>query len=181
MDDTVRAMLTAFQQELRATGAQVRWVRPAAMHLTLAFLGEVDEKYLDDIRTAMTLGAEGSPPMQLDVCGTGTFGSSRAPRVVWANLRGDVAGLQRLQSRLADALRTAGFETEERPFAPHITLGRIHGRRNLDTMLKRIESAADRPFGAIAVTALTLFRSDLRPEGALHTPLFRAPLNPSPA
>lgn len=171
-----RECLAAFQRELRATGAQVRWVRPEAMHLTLAFLGEVDEKYLDDIRAAMTLSAEASPPLQLELQGTGTFGSSRSRRVVWVDIRGDVDGLQKLQTQLAEALRAAGFETEDRKFSPHITLGRIHGRRNLDGMMKRVDAASDRRFGSITVNNLTFFRSTLRPEGALHTVVFQSEL-----
>ncbi|MBL7075939.1 MAG: RNA 2',3'-cyclic phosphodiesterase [Kiritimatiellae bacterium] len=176
----VRRELASFQKELRDTGAQVRWVRPETMHLTLAFLGETPEPGLAHVRAAMELSAEGSPALHLDVSGAGTFGSSRSPRVVWAGLSGDVVGLQALQGRLAEVLRSDGFETEDRPFSPHITLGRIRGKRNLDEMIKRIDAAADHPFGTIEATALTLFKSDLRPEGALHTPIYHAHLSCPP-
>ena len=176
ISNTVRSELGSFQKDLRDTGAQVRWVRPTTMHLTLAFLGEVPEPGLDHIRAAMDLSTEDTPALHLDVTGAGTFGSRRSPRILWAGLRGDVEGLQVLQGKLAEALRTAGFETEDRPFSPHITLGRIRGRRNLDAMMERIKNAADHPFGTIEATAITLFESDLRPEGALHTPIYHAHL-----
>jgi len=177
MGPDVRARMAEFQRELRATGAQVRWVRAEAMHLTLAFLGEVDTKYMAEIRTAMILAAESSPPLSLNLQGAGLFGSARSPHVVWAALQGDVEGLQAVQAQLAEALRAAGFETENRKFSPHVTLGRIHGKRNLDSMMKRVNGAADRPFGSIDANALTLFHSELRPEGALHTEVFRAILS----
>jgi 2'-5' RNA ligase len=176
IDDGVRRELAAFQQLLRVTRAQVRWVRPEAMHLTLAFLGEVDETALDGIQTAMTVSAEASAPLQLEFCGTGTFGPPRSPRVVWVDIRHDVKGLLKLQSSLAASLRAIGFETESRPFAPHITLGRIHGPLNLDEMMKRVDKASHRSFGTIEATRLTLFKSDLHPEGATHTPVFHADL-----
>jgi 2'-5' RNA ligase len=171
--DDIRQALTDFQQELRKTRAQVRWVRPETMHLTLAFLGEVPEPGLDSIRTAIELSTEGVSPLHLDVAGAGTFGSRRSPRVVWAGLGGDVEGLQTVYAKLAEALRAAGFETEDRPFSPHITLGRIRGKRNLDAMLKRIDAAADRSFGTIEATAITLFKSELRPDGAVHSVVYK--------
>ncbi|MDP6631360.1 MAG: RNA 2',3'-cyclic phosphodiesterase [Kiritimatiellia bacterium] len=176
IDSSVRAQLAAFQRRLRATGAQVRWTRPETMHLTLAFLGEVPDPGLEIVRAAMELSVEDSHALHLEVEGIGTFGSSRSRRIVWADLRGDVAGLQALQSRLAEALLAAGFETEDRPFSPHITLGRIHGRRNMDAMMKRIDNAKDHTFGSIEATAITLFKSELRPAGALHTPIYHAHL-----
>ncbi len=172
----VKQALGAFQRKLRGTGAQVRWVRPETMHLTLAFLGEVPEPGLQSVRAAMELSVEEFHALHLEVHGTGTYGPTRSPRIIWADLRGDTAGLQQLQSRLAEALRAAGFQTEDRPFSPHITLGRIHGKRNLDAMMKRIEAAADQPFGTIEATAITLFESVLHPEGAVHSPAFNAEL-----
>ncbi len=177
ISDEVRSGLAAFQKELRDTGAQVRWVRAETMHLTLAFLGEVPEPGLEQVRAAMELGAEGSPTLHLNVSGAGTFGSRRSPRVVWAGLRGDVTALQNLQRKLAEALRTAGFETEDRPFSPHITLGRIRGKRNMDAMLERIDAASDRSFGTIDADATLLFKSDLRPEGAVHSAIHEVSLS----
>jgi 2'-5' RNA ligase len=176
ISDEVRSGLAAFQKELRNTGAQVRWVRPETMHLTLAFLGELPEAGIESVRAAMDLSVEGSPALHLDVSGAGTFGPRRSPRVVWAGLGGDVEALQAIHAKLAEALRAAGFETEDRPFSPHITLGRIRGRRNLDAMLERIDTAADQSFGSIQVKAITFFKSELLPEGALHTPVFEASL-----
>jgi len=176
ISNEVRCQLGLLQKELRNTGAQVRWVRPETMHLTLAFLGEVPEPGIESVRAAMELAAEGSPALNLNVSGAATFGSRRSPRVVWAGLGGDVEGLQEVYTKLTEALRTAGFETEDRPFCPHITLGRIRGKRNLEAMLKRIDAAADQSFGSVQATAITLFNSELHPEGAIHTPVFQAQL-----
>jgi len=149
----VRAALVAAQEDLRARlGDAVRWTRPEALHLTLKFLGEVDGARAPE--TLLAAAAEGlSPggPLDLVVQGLGAFGGRR-PRVVWAGVEGpDLEGLRRLAEHLDGALRPLGFPGDGRPYAPHITLGRV---RTPGRGLRHPAVTGDALVSAVDATAL---------------------------
>src|SRR5436305_9919717 len=101
-----------------------RWVEPSLMHVTLAFLGEQPPDRLDQLKEIGAATAAGCKPGDVSLGGAGSFGPPRAPRVLWVGLLGNLGHLREVQTRLADALRTAGFGIEDRAFSPHITLAR---------------------------------------------------------
>jgi 2'-5' RNA ligase len=101
-----------------------RWGVPERWHLTLLFLGTVPEECVGPLVTAAGPAVAAAPPMALRLAGGGRFGSLRRPQVAWAGLDGDVAPLVALAARLADAARALRLPVEDRPFRPHLTLGR---------------------------------------------------------
>jgi 2'-5' RNA ligase len=161
----VRAALV----RLRGEDGDYRWVDPASMHVTLAFLGEQPEDTLPRLQQIGAGAASASQALHLRLGKPGTFGPRSAPRVLWVGLEGDVQALQALQSRLADGLRSAGFGLEDRPFSPHITLAR---RR--DSARNRVawSPAQGQPL-AFSASELILFQSNLSPKGATYTALGR--------
>lgn len=106
-----------------ATGAP-RWGDPARWHLTLLFLGAVPSDRVPRLVDAAGPAVAAAPPMRLRLAGGGRFGSRRRPQVAWTGLDGDVAPLVELAARLARVARGQRLEVEERPFRPHLTLGR---------------------------------------------------------
>ncbi|MCV2489643.1 RNA 2',3'-cyclic phosphodiesterase [Geodermatophilus sp. YIM 151500] len=122
--DDARADLERAVSALRACPGAPRWTASERWHLTLLFLGAVSD---DDVPALVTASAEavaGAPAMTLRLAGGGRFGSRRRPQVAWAGLDGDIAALSALAGRLARAARRLGLPVEDRPFRPHLTLGR---------------------------------------------------------
>jgi RNA 2',3'-cyclic 3'-phosphodiesterase len=152
-------------QELAGTLPQVRWVRPQMLHLTLRFFAAVPEDSLENIGEIMLSVGRSTAPFQLHLQGVGAFPSAQRPRVIWLGLTGD-SPLRTLQRRLDLELARAGLPGEERPFMPHLTLGRQRGAGSVPLPAHyRTVDCGDWP-----VTALVLYESRLSPAGALHLP-----------
>ncbi|MBI4400960.1 MAG: RNA 2',3'-cyclic phosphodiesterase [Nitrospirae bacterium] len=167
-------------RELRSLGQDVRiqWVRPDSIHLTLKFLGDIDERLVGDIQQALTLAADAQPRFSVEVGGAGAFPDSRAPRVLWLGLSGHVEALVRLAAEVDRALTALGFPAEAKPYSPHLTLARIKERsRELGKVLSGsgvLAHAAQ--LGSLEVRAVALMKSDLHPSGAVYTRLVEIPL-----
>ena len=123
LPDRVREALWAAAAPLRELGLAVKWVRPEGIHLTLKFLGEVSEGREPDLRAALGRAAAGGRALSLVVSGFGAFPGLDRPRVIWAGLEADPEILA-LQHRVEEQFVPLGFPREDRPFRPHLTLGR---------------------------------------------------------
>ena len=136
-----RLTLAAAVDSLQNEGvAGVRWVRPSGIHVTLKFLGEIDPGLPGGILDALRRTGEGLSPFRLGLAGLGAFPRPEAARVIWAGLDGDVDQLKGLQRDVdREVSPVAGLPPDKRPFAPHLTLGRVRGQRLLDS------ATGDRP------------------------------------
>ena len=155
----------------------VRWVDPAALHLTLAFLGELDESQVVAATEAAEASASQAQPFRLAIAGLGAFGSPKAPRVIWAGLGGDLAALRGLHADVARELQARGFPPEERAFSPHLTLARIKQPLRPDAV-SRLSMLMAEPVdngASMRVDALDVMKSELRRDGALYTLLRTCP------
>ena len=169
-----RDRLASTQQRLRASGAQVRWVRPQNIHLTLKFLGSVAADRLQDVVQAVKRGAVPAPPIPLELAALGCFPNRRAPRVVWAGLTQCPEELRNLQQRVEKELVAIGFPEESRPFSPHFTLGRVRSGRNIRKLVAAIQAERLEPL-RFQVAEVVVMASRLHPSGALYTPIARIP------
>jgi 2'-5' RNA ligase len=176
IDDGIRERLGRAQQGLRGQGPKVKWVDPAKVHLTLKFLGEIEEGAVEGVAAAMGRAVAGMAPFEMTVGGLGAFPPRGAPRVVWAGVADPSGGLATLHGRLERELGPLGFEPEGRPFRPHLTLGRVKDRRGGAPLPARIAAGAREEFGVQTVAELVLFLSTLSPAGPTYTPLRRARL-----
>jgi 2'-5' RNA ligase len=150
-------------------GGEYRWVDPALLHVTLAFLGQQPEARLDALQRVGSIAAGASRQGVLRLGRGGSFGPRREPRVLWIGLDGDVPALVALQSRLAIQLREAGFDLEDRPFSPHITLARRRdGVRSAGPPDWPPPPVSDSP--AFTMDHLTLVESRLRAQFASPSP-----------
>jgi 2'-5' RNA ligase len=152
----------------------VGWVRADRVHLTLKFLGSVPPERIGAIEAALLTVAAASPSFRLQPYGCGAFPTIKQMRVVWVGLRGDEKALVSLQGAVEAALAPLGFEPEDRPFRAHLTLGRVKGRQHLRALQEALLARQGFEAEAFDVTELVLYRSDLMPQGARYTPLFRA-------
>ncbi|WP_336030487.1 RNA 2',3'-cyclic phosphodiesterase [Geodermatophilus sp. FMUSA9-8] len=130
-----RASLAEALAPLRGAPGAPRWGDPARWHLTLLFLGAVPPELLPGLTAAVGAAVAPTPPATLRLAGAGRFGPRRRPQVLWAGVDGDVGVLADLAARLAGAARGLGLPVEDRPFRPHLTLGRWDPRRPADADL----------------------------------------------
>ncbi len=163
--ERVRERIAAGTEDLRGLEG-IRWVAPDRVHLTLKFLGEVDEESERSIAEALARVAAGHGPFEVRVTAPGAFPNIRRPSIIWLGLD-QSPGLAALQHDLEVALADLGFEREERAFRPHLTLGRVRrGRRVdgslLDSLVRRTDVS-----DAWQVEAVDLMRSHLLPTGAV--------------
>lgn len=165
-----------FKKQLE--GAPIRWVPGQNIHLTLKFLGDVSLANLDLLTKALKNEIAGHTPFEISVGGLGAFPVMRRPRVIWVGVEAPPE-LAAVQSGVENAMARLGYAREERPFSPHLTLGRVSRNAN-SADLRRIASVLETSkvsfLGAARAEEVCLFRSDLRPSGAVYTKVFTAPL-----
>ena len=142
---------------------------PEQIHLTLKFIGDIADDHLPAMVEAATDALTG-PPFTLRVEGGGSFGPPSQPRVLWAGTTGEVRRVAGVFRALDRAMRHLGYPAEHRTFTPHVTLARVQGRVPGAT-LERLRSQV--PALPLPVAEITLFRSELLPGGARHTPVHR--------
>src|SRR5512146_1221454 len=176
LQDAIYTASAVFRSLLRA--CVVRWVPAHSVHLTLKFLGDVSPSSLDLIKQMLVAEAAQFSAFDVQVQDLGCYPNPRRPRVLWVGLNAppELASLQRAIEAAAARL---GYESEEREFSPHLTIGRV--RQNASaTDLHNIRAALDEIrigwLGTARVDAIHLFKSELRPEGSVYTRLFSAPL-----
>ncbi len=178
MDPSIKASLTDLLRKLRWHGPKgISWVREPGLHITLKFLGDVDEILTGRIAAVLESAARAVPAFPVVIRGTGTFpGAPRAPRVLWAGTD-EPAAFSELFARLEAGLAGLGFEPESRPFHPHLTLGRVKNPTGIHDAIVELERAKDAEFGSMTVGAITLFQSILKPDGAVYSVLGEARLS----
>jgi 2'-5' RNA ligase len=154
----------------------VAWVAPENLHVTLKFLGGIDEARVQGVIDALHTSVRRHPPFAIDVGGLGAFPSSTRPRVLWAGLTAGSASLGALAAAVDDVLAPLDFPREARAFSPHITLGRVREPKRAPALAEALAVAAGRPFGHVPVEAVALMRSHLSPRGARYTALATVPL-----
>jgi 2'-5' RNA ligase len=167
----VKAELSGAQERLRRGGPPVRWVAPAAMHLTLKFLGETDAALLDDLGAAMRGALAGTGPIALRLGAAGAFPSLGRPNVLWVGVGGEVAALARAAARLDEALAGMGIAREQKPFRAHLTLGRVRREATREQQERLGAAVRELPPGTAewTVDRVVLFRSELRREGPVYS------------
>jgi 2'-5' RNA ligase len=174
----IRETLSAVSRDARTLPLSVRWVRIVNIHLTVVFMGSVQEDQIGSIAEAARHVCHGYAPFRIHLKGAGVFGSRRNPRVLWVGLEGDMDRMSVLRDDLQKNLAPFGIEEENRPFRPHLTLGRFRkGAKadpSLDDLLLKYQ---DLNGPECLVSELVLFKSDLSSSGAVYTSLGKWPLS----
>jgi 2'-5' RNA ligase len=163
-------MLEQMQRNLKASRAEVRWTRIASIHLTLKFLGEVDPAVIPAMAEALVVTSKEARHFDLQLAGLGCFPNENNPRVVWCGIQGDTDVLSHLQAGVETVCADFGFPPEDRPFRPHLTLGRVKGRKNLKALADTVAKGSDLESGFRA-DCFNIYKSVLQPSGAVYTVL----------
>jgi RNA 2',3'-cyclic 3'-phosphodiesterase len=179
LNPTLKEAIAAVQESLKrelpglATGVRLQWARANAIHLTLKFLGDIDEGRVGDILRALEEVGRSHEPFSLDVKGFGVFPNLRAPRVLWMGLSGQTDRLIRLAGSIDTALMPLGFPVEPKSYTPHLTLARVKGQsRTIGKALADCGMMRDvTNRGTLSVRVVALMKSELRPSGSLYSRL----------
>ncbi len=173
----IRERCVALQDALARTGADMKWVEADNLHVTLLFLGEVDERAVADLCRAVADVCAGLPAFPLSVEKASCFGSPRRPRTIWVGVGAGAAELVALHDALEPPLLELGcYRREERQFTPHITIGRAKGERPGDQLAAALQKHAAWKAGTTEVREVLVLSSQLTPQGPIYTVLSRARL-----
>jgi RNA 2',3'-cyclic 3'-phosphodiesterase len=155
-----RAELEALAAPLRPAWPQLRWTSMDAWHVTLAFLGEVDESVLPDLRTRLERAAHRHPSRPMSIAGAGAFSQPARARVLWAGIHGDHGALGKLAQSVAAAARRAGAPPDERArYEPHLTLARCRVPADVRPLVQALAGFTGMQWQA---TEIQLIRSHLQ-------------------
>jgi len=170
ISNVIRNQITNIQKHLMNKGAELRWIKNDNIHLTLRFLGEIDNKNHDKIFEAMNNAAEDTRSLNLSLTGLGMFPDENHPTVIWVGIGGEVEELRQMAEKCDYYLTVKGFEIKKRHFRPHITIGRIKKITDKNLFISELKDVeinrAD-----FKVDRLNVVKSDLKPTGAIYTNL----------
>ncbi len=164
-------LLRMFSSLKAMLGAEnIRWVDPANLHLTLAFLGDTEEKRIGSLYLMLEEKCSGFGTFDFTLAGTGVFKNFRDPRVIWVGIR-SAERLTMLYNLINKGLKNIGFELEERQFRPHLTLGRVKSCKDTENLKSVLEKYRDQEFQTIHVNEAILFESILTQTGPIYNQL----------
>ncbi|MBN1635130.1 MAG: RNA 2',3'-cyclic phosphodiesterase [Deltaproteobacteria bacterium] len=167
INDSIQGMVSGLREKNHA----VRWVRPEGMHLTLKFLGNIDESLVEPLSLGLDDVVAKYACLELKLSGLGVFPHVRRPRIVWIGLTGDIEKLAHLAGSIDDLGFQFGIERERREFSSHITLGRL----KVPTM---VDLGIDFTQETFTATQVLLFQSKLSSQGARYSVLHRSVMMP---
>ncbi len=151
-------------------GESIKWIDPVNIHITLAFLGDTEEKRIKNLSLMLKEGCSTFKKFDFEIAGTGLFKNYREPKVIWAGIRLSEE-LLALNSLITGILKENNFETDEKGFKPHLTLGRIRSVHDIEILRNAIEKFKDSEFQKVEVKEVILYESILMHTGPLYKPL----------
>ena len=180
LDRAVLRRIVEATDELKQKISDIRWTPQDNCHLTLKFLGDVDERQIESTGHALNRELSLFPRFSINAKGLGVFPDAKKPRVLWVGVEGKP--LAALAERVENALAPLGFEQEKRSFTPHLTIGRWRQFKRADKELADVLAKwQERDFTGCAVHEVVLFQSILSPRGAEYRRLMAAQLGDNAA
>lgn len=171
----IKNWLAKIQQALKAAGADVKWVEPENIHITIKFLGERDKKKIAEIIEAIDQVCAEIPTFELTISSLGGFPSKESARIIWVGLSKGETETKEIAKRLEEEISRTGIPKETRPFSSHITLGRVRSSLNRQRLLERmnyLEGNFPRQDFQYRAEKITLFKSTLSSRGPVYEALY---------
>jgi len=168
IDPTHKQKLLHLISTLKSSNSDVKWVTEHQMHLTLKFLGNIEETKVQEISDALTSIANSTREFTITLSNIGTFPNVKRPRVIWIGIDKGKNELKLLAGQIETELEKLGFPKETRDFKSHLTLGRVRSPKNLKNLTKLLTEVSFQSESAIKINKLILFQSTLTPKGAIY-------------
>ena len=170
--EEIKPTVSSIYRGLRDSSLDVRWVREENIHITVIFMGNVEEKYLDSIGKVVERACSKYAPFKIRAKGAGVFSNLRNAKVLWIGVEGDIERLGYFKESIQKKLKPFGIKEESRRFSPHITVGRFRKGFNQPRLLKEVlDKFKDVSSSEAWLKELVLFKSELKPDGAVYTKL----------
>ena len=166
----VKDALSRLQSELNKSEADVKWVFPENIHLTLKFLGEVKEEKIPKIIQSLKKIAHTVNSFRAEINTIGAFPNAKSPRVIWVGIEQGKENLLQLAELIEDGAVKLGFPREERKFSAHITIGRVRSPKSKAALLQTMEQLQFDPLSQ-TIKSIALFKSTLTPKGPIYEKL----------
>jgi 2'-5' RNA ligase len=152
-------------------GVKISWTKVENIHITLQFLGYVEEPAVEKIKTTLQSVSVNHAPFELSIRGAGAFPNENRPRVLWVGCEDAQGKLKALAGAVQAAMGPLGFEPEHREFSAHLTLGRVKFPKPDAALTRALDSVKNEAFGTMRVEAMHLFESQLHPQGSVYSKL----------
>jgi RNA 2',3'-cyclic 3'-phosphodiesterase len=166
----MRSTVSGVYENVRNSRLEVRWVKPQGIHITVVFMGDVREEDVAHIGNEVGKVCSEFAPFHASLKGMGCFPNTRNPRVIWIGLEGEIERMSNFREDLQRRLVPFGVKVEKRGFNPHLTLGRFKKPSRGETEIgELIHKHKDLTSPVCALHELVLFKSDLKPGGAIYT------------
>lgn len=175
----IKDTLARLQEQLKISGADVKWVKPDNIHLTLKFLGEIDEQKLNKIMAILDDVTKDRSHFYLSLSSIGAFPKINYPRVIWIRIDKGEEQVKELAKVLEERIEKVGIPREDRPFSSHITVGRVRSNLHREQLVGDLVYLQNNPAGGdlgFGVARITLFKSTLTPQGPIYEVLKEASL-----
>lgn len=180
LPDEIKERLSELQAKLKKTEAEVSWVKPHNIHLTLKFLGEVDEKLLHAIGASLDRIVKSHKRVDLRIAEIGAFPSLNRPRVIWAGIDKGDNEVKTLAQEIESEMSRLGLTPEEKEFSSHITIGRVRSGLNNTALvleLPKINEFIRQENLEFSAERINLYKSTLTPQGPIYEALKEVSLN----
>lgn len=168
INDAIKQRIRSLIADLRETLREVRWVNEDGIHITLKFLGEVDEEKAKAVAYSLEKVSSRFASMRISISHLGRFPERGSPRVFWIGAKEESGALRKLALNIEEEMEKIGFEKEKREFKPHITLGRVKRYRKAGKDFPVNWDDREVSFGSFCAEHVFLMKSTLRPDGARY-------------
>jgi len=162
--------IVELSNQIKNSGANVKLVELKNIHITLKFLGDAEEEYIDQIEKTIKESTDGIEPFDIKLANTGVFPNRNYVKVMWVGIE-DNGELAQISNNINEGLAAFGFEKEKREFSPHLTIARVRSARNKDKLVEIVDKYNDIEFSTIKVDSIKLMQSELTPKGPIYTTL----------
>jgi len=176
LSDATRKQLQQLQRIFAGTGDRVKWTDVSSLHITLRFLGQVEEEALKGLYDALRPVADAIAPFSVELAGVGAFPQPVAPRVIWVGVQRGRKALEQLAAEVNGATTSLGYAAEKRAWIPHLTLGRVKSLDEFTLLPGLVQEHHDTDIGTLQVDGFGVIQSRLTRKGPIYTALQRFPL-----